>query len=818
MINLIEPTTVRNNLHRAFLYVIILVLVSCTSNTSHQNQDEVFEKRADEYIKKMTLEEKVSQLTHESASIERLGIPAYNWWNECLHGVGRAGIATVFPQAIGMAAMWDDSMMFRIATAISDEARAKHHDFLRKNKHGIYQGLTYWTPNINIFRDPRWGRGMETYGEDPYLTGELAVQFIKGLQGDDPKFLKLVATAKHFVVHSGPESTRHSYNAVPSEYDFLETYTPHFKKAIQKAKVYSVMCAYNSLNGMPCCANKKLEYLLRNEWGFKGYIVSDCWAVNDFYKENTHEIVNTKAEAAALGIIAGTDLNCGNSYPALVEAVAHGYVSEELINQSLKRLLKARMKLGMFEPESEVSFASIPYSVVDSKEHKKLALESARKSMVLLKNDNNVLPFSKEVKKVVVIGPNANDSDVLLGNYNGYPSNSITPLAGIREKLPNSIVSFAVGCPLADGLPILEPVPAKVLFADKSKSAKGLKGEYFNNTTFSGEPAFIRNDEQLDFTWWTNGPGGTLNGDTFCVRWSGVLIPEYSGKYAIGGEGYKRFNLLIDGKEIIGWNSEHHSSKKYEYLQLEAGRPYNILLEYIQNKTDYAHMRFLWEAPRKNLKQEAIALAKEADLVVLCMGLSPMLEGEEMPVKVAGFAGGDRLDIELPRVQTELIKAIYALGKPTVLILLNGSALAFNWEAEHIPAILEAWYPGQAGGTAIADILFGDYSPSGRLPVTFYKSVDQLPDFDNYCMEGRTYRYFKGVPLYEFGYGLSYNTYQYSEVFIPDEIEAGEELNVSVKVTNAGKMAGEEVVQLYLSHPDWPRIYCHSQPERFPKH
>jgi beta-glucosidase len=744
----------------------------------------------------------VSQLTHESAAIERLGIPAYNWWNECLHGVARAGIATVFPQAIGMAAMWDDSMMYRIGTAISDEARAKHHRFLKEGKRGIYQGLTYWTPNINIFRDPRWGRGMETYGEDPYLTGELAVQFIKGLQGDDPKYLKLVATAKHFVVHSGPESSRHSFNAVPSSYDFLETYTPHFKKAIQKANVYSVMCAYNSYNGMPCCANTELERLMRNEWGFQGYIVSDCWAIADFYKENTHEIVNTKAEAAALGVLAGTDLNCGNSYPALVDAVAQGYITEEAINRSLKRLLVARMKLGMFDPEEKVPFSTIPYSVVDSKEHQALALETARKTMVLLKNDNNTLPFSKNIKNVAVIGPNANDVDVMLGNYNGYPSNPMTPLAGIRAKLPNATVNFALGCPLAEELPILVPVSKQVLYTDNARTTSGLKGEYFNNAGFKGEPLMVRNDENIDFTWWTQSPGGGINPDTFSVRWTGVLIPEKTGNYAIGGEGYKSIKLTFDGKEVVKWDSQHHSAKKYKTMHLQEGKAYAVSLEYIQEKTEYAHVRFYWEEPRKNLKQEALAIAKNADVIVLCMGLSPLLEGEEMEVEVAGFAGGDRVDIKLPQSQTDLIKAMYALGKPTVLVLMNGSALAFNWEAKNLPAILEAWYPGQAGGAAIADILFGDYNPSGRLPVTFYQSVEQLPAFDDYSMQGRTYRYFSGEPLYEFGYGLSYTNFNYSNLVIPDELEAGETLTLTVNVTNVGKMAGDEVLQLYLSHPD----------------
>ena len=790
---------------RSLLFVSVVILifsVSCNSNEKYKNTALPFEQRVEDLVSRMTLEEKVSQLSYESAEIARLGIPEYNWWNECLHGVGRAGIATVFPQAIGMAAMWDNKEMFEIASAVSDEARAKHHDFIKQNKRGIYQGLTYWTPNINIFRDPRWGRGMETYGEDPFLTGELGVAYIKGLQGDDPKYLKLVATAKHFAVHSGPEALRHSFDVTPEQYDFIETYTPQFKKVVQEAGVYSVMCAYNRYNGLPCCGNKDLENLLRKDWGFEGYIVSDCWAVRDFYEENAHEIVNTKAEAAAMSVQAGTDLNCGDSYPALIEAVEKEYILESEIDIALKRILLARMKLGMFDPESEVPFASIPLSIVDSKEHQKLALDAARKSIVLLRNEGNLLPFNKEMRNIAVIGPNADDLEVLLGNYNGYSSSPKTPLTGIKEKLPNANVVYAQGCALAEGMPQLTAIPGEVLFVDSAKTATGLKGEYFNNTELEGQPTMVRNDNTIDFEWWANGPGGNIDGNTFSVRWSGVIVPKVTGEYALGGEGFSGFNLWIDDNEFIQFKDVHHPRKQYEYIRLEAGRTYNLRLEYVQNKTEYALMRLLWQEPGKNLKEDAIQLAQNSDLVILCMGLSPLLEGEEMKVKVKGFAKGDREDIQLPETQTELIKAIHKLGKPTVLVLLNGSALAFNWEAENIPAIIEAWYPGQAGGTAIADVIFGDYNPSGRLPVTFYSSIDQLPPFDDYRMEGRTYRYFKGIPLYEFGYGLSYTTFEYSDLIVPEEIMAGEDLPISVKITNVGKMAGEEVVQLYISHPN----------------
>ena len=783
--------------------LLILLGISCTNVEKYQDTDLPFEQRVEDLVSRMTLEEKVSQLGYESAEIPRLNIPEYNWWNECLHGVGRAGVATVFPQAIGLAAMWDDKAMFQIATTVSDEARAKHHHFLRQGKRGIYQGLSFWTPNINIFRDPRWGRGMETYGEDPYLTGKLGVEYIKGLQGDDPRYYKLIATAKHFAVHSGPESMRHSFNATPEQYGFMETYTPQFKKAVQEGGVYSVMCAYNSYNGLPCCGNKELSDLLRKEWGFEGYIVSDCGAVKDFYKSDAHEIVNTKAEAAAISVQAGTDLNCGDSYTELVKAVEKGYIKESEIDLSLKRVLLARMKMGMFDPDSNVPYASIPYSVVDSKEHQELALEAARKSIVLLKNENNLLPISKkDVKNVAVIGPNADDLEVLLGNYNGYPSSPNTPLSGLKKKLPNTEVAYAQGCSLAEGFPHLTTISKEVLFTDKSKAIHGLKGEYFNNTEFEGQPDKVQVDRNIDFIWNEDGPGKSLDADMFSVRWSGVLIPKETGKYAIGGEGFSEFKLWINGEKLTEWKSVHRPHREYEFVHMEADSVYDIRLEYIQNNSAYACMRLLWDEPDGNLKNEAIQLARQSDLVVFCMGLSPLLEGEEMKVNVKGFSGGDRDDIKLPGIQTELMKSIMKLGKPTVLVLLNGGALALNWEAENIPAIIEAWYPGQAGGTAIADVIFGDYNPSGRLPVTFYKSIDQIPAFDDYRMEGRTYRYFKGEPLFEFGYGLSYTSFQYDELIVPEKIVAGEDLPVSVRVTNTGSLSGDEVVQLYLSHPE----------------
>ena len=786
-----------------FFLIIGFSLFSCQEKPAYLNTKLSFEERADNLLSQLTLEEKADLMRYDSPAIDRLGIPAYNWWNECLHGVGRSGLATVFPQAIGMAAMWDSQQMFDIATVISDEARAKHHDYVSKNKRGIYQGLTFWTPNINIFRDPRWGRGMETYGEDPYLTAELAIPFIKGLQGDDPNYLKLVATAKHFAVHSGPESNRHSFDVYPSDYDLAETYLPHFKRSVQEAKAYSVMCAYNRLRGEPCCGDKYLEDLLRNKWGFEGYIVSDCGAISDFYRENAHHIVNTPAEASAKAVQAGTDLNCGDTYArGLIEAVKQNLITEAELDVSVKRLLLARLKLGMFDPDNKVKYAQISIDVVDSESHRLLALQTARKSMVLLKNQDKLLPFSKDVKKVAVIGPNANDSEVLLGNYNGYPSKEITPLKGIIEKLPNAEVTFAQGCAVAEKLPYFTVIPADYFYTDKSLQTKGLTAEYFDNNKLEGAAKHTQVDNNIDFVWWHEAPFEDMNHEEFSIRWKGVLVPPVTGEYAIGGEAFSGYKLSVDGKVVTQGRDQHHARKNYEYLHFEAGKSYEIEVEYLQDKTEYAHVKILWDVPNPNLKQEAIELAKNSDLVILCMGLSPLLEGEEMRVKVEGFAGGDRLDIKLPAVQTELMKEIQKLGKPTVLVLLNGSAVAFNWEVENIPAIIEAWYPGQSGGTAIADVIFGDYNPAGRLPVTFYKDINQIPEFDNYDMKGKTYRYFEGQPLYEFGYGLSYTTFEYKVKNISSSVKTGENITVSVDVTNTGNLDGDEVVQLYVSLPE----------------
>lgn len=791
---------------KIFLLVAILLLtVACTSDNSprYLNTNLSIEKRVDDLVARMTLEEKASQMSFASEAIDRLGIPEYNWWNECLHGVARSGRATVFPQAIGLAATWDRSMVYEMADVTSTEARAKYNDFQSKGKRGIYQGLTFWSPNINIFRDPRWGRGMETYGEDPYLTGEIGTQFIKGLQGDDPDYFKVIATSKHYAVHSGPEPQRHSFNAIVGDRDFRDTYFPAFRKTIEEGKAYSVMCAYNAYMGEPCCGSDVLlEQLLRDELGFEGYVVSDCGAIRDFFRG--HNIVETAAEASAIAVMAGNDLNCGHAYDSLVAAVKQGLIAEADLDVSVKRLMTARMKLGMFDPPEDVPWSDLDVQIVASAKHNRVALETARKSMVLLKNEDNTLPLSKEIDKIAVIGPNAADIEVMCGNYNGTPVDPVTPLQGIIDKSEGvSTVRYARGCAHAEGLPFLEAIPSRYLFATEDLKENGLTASYYNNKNAEGEPVIEDIDKNVDFYWWDMSPYENLQDDRFSVTWTGYLVPEKSGRYAVGGEG-KYFHLIIDGQPVASNRSVHRPSKKYGYIDLKAGQPYEIKLMMWDNQGD-AMCRLIWESPQQNLQKQALETVHWADQVIMFMGLSPRLEGEEMKVEVEGFNGGDRTSLHLPEVQRQLIQQVVATGKPVVLVLLNGSAVSINWENENVPAILEAWYPGEAAGTAIADVLFGDYNPAGRLPVTFYRSVEDLPPFDDYNMDGKTYRYFDGDVLYPFGYGLSYSTFVYNNLSLDkNSITAGESVTVSVDVTNTSEVDGEEVVQFYIHETDTP--------------
>ena len=749
------------------------------------------EQRVNDLVSRMTLEEKIAQMQNATPAIERLGVPEYEWWNEALHGVARAGIATVFPQAIGLAATFNDKMVWQVADATSTEARAKHHESVRRGERGRYKGLTFWTPNINIFRDPRWGRGQETWGEDPYLTGKLGMAFVKGLQGNDPKYLKTVSTVKHYAVHSGPEPERHSFDAIASQRDMWDTYLPAFRTTIVEGGATGVMCAYNRLNGEPACASKELADILFNRWQFKGHVVSDCGAIDNIYLR--HKFVKTEAEASAVAVKGGTDLTCGREYRSLGEAVKSGLITEAEIDVAVKRLMTMRFRLGLFDPDSMVKYAQTPFSENDSPKHHELSLQAARESIVLLKNDN-VLPLKKDLKRIAVIGPNADDKEVLLGNYNGEPSVSVTPLEGIRRKLPDAEVTFSEGM-YATGQ-TFETVA-------KGAFGSGLKGEYFNNSDFSGTPAAVRTDADIDFQWNSLAPAAGVKDDGFAVRWTGKITAPETGKYTLGFRSNGPVRIWLDGNLVIEETTNRRTRNVTKELDFEAGRSYEIRVQYNENSNHYAQARLVWAPPSSQaaLRADAVAKAKQADAVVMVMGISPAIEGEEMPVTLEGFRGGDRTDISLPKPQTELIKAIKDTGKPVVLVLMGGSALAVNWENDNIPAIVHAWYPGQFGGAAIADVLFGDYNPAGRLPVTFYRSVDQLPPFDDYKMEGRTYRYFKGEPLYPFGYGLSYSRFEYSGLKMSKTVNAGRSLDVSVDVRNAGKLAGDEVVQLYITDP-----------------
>lgn len=635
-------------------------MIYMTEKLVYKDEKLSFEKRAKDMVSRMTLFEKVSQMTYNSAAVPRLGISSYNWWNEALHGVARAGVATMFPQAIGMAATFDEDLIYKVAGVISTEGRAKYHESQRKGDHDIYKGLTFWSPNINIFRDPRWGRGHETYGEDPYLTGRLGVAFIKGLQGDDEKYMKVAACAKHFAVHSGPEAERHSFNAVVSKKDLRETYLPAFKEAVKEAKVESVMGAYNRTNDEPCCGSKMLlKDILRGEWGFKGHVVSDCWAIKDFHEN--HRITSNAVESVALAVNNGCDLNCGNMYLNVLLACKEGLVTEETVDKSVARLITTRMKLGMFDDKGEVPYANIPYEENDSREHREFALKVSEKTMVLLKNENNILPLNKgNINSIAVIGPNANSREALTGNYFGTASKYVTILEGIQQAVnPNTRVYYSEGCHL---------------FKDKVE------------------------------------------------------------------------NLAMKNDRI----------------------------------------------------SEAISVAERSDLVVMCLGLDATLEGEEGD---AGniYASADKNDLNLPGLQQELLEEVYKTGKPVILVLASGSALAVNFADEHVPAIIEAWYAGAEGGSAVASLIFGGFSPTGKLPVTFYKTTEELPDFIDYSMKNRTYRYMENQPLYPFGYGLSYTKFEYTNLIkSKDEIKLGETCQFKITVKNIGQWESEETVQLYL--------------------
>jgi len=772
-----------------------------------QNPSLTFDQRVNDLVSHLSLNEKVRLMqNNDGGGVARLGIPAYNWWNESLHGVARDGVATVFPQAIGMAATWNPALIQREADVISTEARAKHQEHIRKGEFGIYQGLTFWSPNINIFRDPRWGRGQETYGEDPFLTSRIGISFVNGLQGNDPKYFKVIATAKHFAVHSGPEPLRHSFDAVPTKRDLYETYLPAFEALVKEGKVYSLMGAYNSLYGKPACASDLLlKELLRNKWGFQGYVVSDCGAIWDFY--NGHKYAPSAKEASAEAVLAGTDLTCGNEYTALEQAVAEGLISTRDIDVSIKRLFLARFKLGMFDPASMVSYANIPFSENNTPEHDRLSLDVAHQSMVLLKN-NGILPLGNKYKKIAVIGPNADDLDVLLGNYNGTPSNPVTVIKGIRDRAgTNHEIIYESGLASYNENGSFDAIPMKYISPDPDKASTGWKAEYYANSLILGAPILTRIDTTTTPDWGLDSPAPGVPSDNFSIRYTGYLNAPTTGDFEIALTTDDKGKLYIDDKLVINNWDKYRSNRLFKTkMHLEKGKQYKIQIDYAEI-SDYARMSFQWKNLSSNVaeakKQAALAAAAKSDVVVFVGGISPRLEGEEMPVYVEGFSGGDRTSLDLPKEQEELIKALKATGKPVVLVLMSGSALSVNWENENLPAILQAWYPGQEGGNAVADVLFGNYNPGGRLPITFYKSVNDLPKFEDYNMDGRTYKYFTGKALYPFGHGLSYSTFKYNSAKITfPEIKAGQQTFVEVSVTNTSKLSGDEVVQVYASAKD----------------
>ncbi len=766
----------------------------------------------------MTVDEKISQLMNAAPAIPRLGIEAYDWWNECLHGVARAGAATVFPQAIGMAASFDTVLMHEVGTVVSDEARAKHHEFERRGEHARYEGLTFWSPNINIFRDPRWGRGQETYGEDPYLTGRMGVAFVLGLQGNDPRYLKVVATAKHFAVHSGPESDRHHFDVRPSERDLHETYLPAFRALVEDAHVQSVMGAYNRVNGESASASPRLlEDILRKDWGFDGYVVSDCGAIDDIYRN--HKIVATPEAAAALGVKNGCDLECGGTYRHLEDALTQGLVSEHDLDVALTRLMRARVRLGMFDPPDRVPYAHIPYSVNESPEHDRLARRMAQESIVLLKNEH-VLPLPRSLKTLAVIGPNADELMSLLGNYYGTPSHPVTALAGIRDAVgPDTKVLYARGADLIEGredpgaIPVIEPA---YLRPSPGSSEHGLDARYFRGRDLAGAPVLTRTDPSVDFRWYRGSPTSSLvargeigqdhalDDDNYSVRWTGQLLPPATGEYELSVTGDDGFRLFVNGQAVIDeWTPGSRARARTAMVRLETGHPADVRLEYFEAERD-AEVHLGWRLPdAKPPFEAAMDAARAADAVIFVGGLTGDVEGEEMQVSYPGFAGGDRTDIALPATQQRLLEALEGTGKPVVLVLMTGSALGLEWAKAHVPAILVAWYPGQEGGRAIADVLFGDANPGGRLPVTFYRSVSDLPPFSDYDMAGRTYRYFSGTPVYPFGYGLSYTRFEYSGLQL-SRTTAGpaDPVEATVTVRNAGEVAGDEVPQLYVRAVD----------------
>jgi beta-glucosidase len=759
------------------------------------------QERAEDLVHRMTLEEKASQLVNSARAIPRLGVPAYNWWSEALHGVQVDG-TTEFPEPIGLGATFDAPGIREMAEAIGIEGRVVHADAVRAGGSTIFHGLDFWAPNVNIFRDPRWGRGQETYGEDPFLTGRMAVAFVTGMQGSDPRYYRVIATPKHFDVHSGPEPTRHFADVDVSKHDLEDTYLPAFRAAIVDGHAGSVMCAYNAINGQPACANSfLLKHTLRGAWGFQGYVVSDCGAVEDIF--NGHRFRPTQAQASAISLERGMDNECfgfapgkdGSDYRPYLEAVQQGYLPVSAIDTALVRLFTARIRLGMFDPPSMVPYDHIPQGELSSPAHRQLALRLAEESMVLLKNDG-VLPL-RVVKRIAVVGPLADQTAVLLGNYNGTPTHTVSLLEGLKAAFPRASITYVPGTQFLSNQGSV--VPTAVLSTPDGKP--GLQAEYGLGSGFDPPqtPLVSRVEPTVDLRA-DDLPAAVRGKAPLAVHWTGFIDPPASADYYLGAKAGGFSRVLVDGHlvELL-----YGSGANMARVHLEKGHRVKVDVLCGYRPSDKPEARLIWAPVDDTPDPAAVAAAKKADVVIAAVGITSRLEGEEMPVHEPGFLGGDRTNLEMPEPEEALVRAVAATGKPLVVVLMNGSALAVRWEKAHADAILESWYSGEEGGAAIANTLSGRNDPAGRLPVTFYEDVNQLPNFEDYSMKGRTYRYFTGQPLWPFGFGLSYTVFRYSDLSLPKaSLEAGQPLIASARVTNTGKVAGDEVVQLYLKFPN----------------
>jgi len=801
--------------------MLVVVLFTCRTHAQpppgYLDTSLPAQQRAQDLVHRMTVEEKVTQLVNQSRGIPRLNIPAYDWWSEALHGVAANG-TTEFPEPIALAAAFDTEAIHRMAVVIGTEGRIKHAQTVREGHSDIFEGLDFWAPNINIFRDPRWGRGQETYGEDPFLSARLGVAFVTGLQGDDSKYYRVISTPKHFAVHSGPEPTRHTADVKVSRHDELDTYLPAFRATVTEGKAGSVMCAYNSINGQPACANEfLLQDQLRGKWHFQGYVVSDCEAIVNIFRD--HHFTSTQAEASALAVQRGMDNECvdfvakvrdDHDYKPYLDAYNKGFLKEAQIDTALIRLFTARMKLGMFDPPEMVPYSKIDESKLDSAQHRAMARALANESMVLLKNDGT-LPLKRGEIRIAVVGPLADQTRYLLGNYTGTPTHVVSVLDGLRTEFPTAQITFVSGTHFLrdEG----DPVPAPVLTNPQGQS--GLTEEFSSGEAFGPKGPVLATREvaalELNTEDVPREAAGTL---PLLVEWNGFLHPPETGEFNLGVSAEGSYaSLTIDGRQIAQEfvMNQPGMHAKVGHIHLEQGKKVAIKVVYSRTKPGPARARLIWSKYDPAPDPAAIAAAKNADVVVAVLGITSQLEGEEMPVTEDGFKGGDRTSLDLPKPEQQLLEALAATGKPVVLVLANGSALSVNWANEHVNAILESWYSGEEGGAAVAETISGKNNPAGRLPVTFYTGVGQLPPFEDYSMNGRTYRYFAGKPLFPFGYGLSYTTFSYRGLELPRHtIKAGDPLTVIATVTNTGRREGDEVAQLYLSFPKVPGAPLHA--------